>query len=303
MMTVVFGEQPAPELRGPVTPELYRRLFPTGALGRRRGPRRRRSRAAGSRREARGDRARAASTLRPYATRELRRRRRAGLRQPRRPCPTATCRWRPASRSMRPSSTGSSPPSTSRACASSRASRRSNQHLALRGGAGSSCRSAAALFLRARRPLHARDPRDDGGRPRAASTSTTSRRYTFNDVDALGARVDLGPAAVGRGRRRLAHGPLRPGAPRRGFFDYDTRTAAGRPGLRSGQRPESHGELRLRAHPALARTAPIVETTRTALLATLAGRIGAAHDGDGDGGLPHRRRTRSRPARARPSRG
>ncbi|MGE5127170.1 MAG: hypothetical protein ACM3PV_12835, partial [Betaproteobacteria bacterium] len=30
MTTIVFGEQPAPELRGPVTPELYARLFPTG---------------------------------------------------------------------------------------------------------------------------------------------------------------------------------------------------------------------------------------------------------------------------------
>lgn len=33
MLTVVFGEQPAPELRGPVTPELYARLFPAGAAG------------------------------------------------------------------------------------------------------------------------------------------------------------------------------------------------------------------------------------------------------------------------------
>jgi hypothetical protein len=31
MLTVVFGEQPAPELRGALTPDLYRRLFPTGA--------------------------------------------------------------------------------------------------------------------------------------------------------------------------------------------------------------------------------------------------------------------------------
>jgi hypothetical protein len=31
MLTVVFGELPAPELRGPVTPELYLRLFPTAA--------------------------------------------------------------------------------------------------------------------------------------------------------------------------------------------------------------------------------------------------------------------------------
>jgi hypothetical protein len=31
MLTVVFGEQPAPELRGPVTPELYQQLFPTAA--------------------------------------------------------------------------------------------------------------------------------------------------------------------------------------------------------------------------------------------------------------------------------
>jgi len=33
MLTVVFGEQPAPELRGPVSPGLYERLFPTGAQG------------------------------------------------------------------------------------------------------------------------------------------------------------------------------------------------------------------------------------------------------------------------------
>ena len=33
MLTVLFGEQPAPELRGPVTPDLYQRLFPTGAQG------------------------------------------------------------------------------------------------------------------------------------------------------------------------------------------------------------------------------------------------------------------------------
>jgi hypothetical protein len=33
MLTVLLGEQPAPELRGPVTPDLYRRLFPTGAQG------------------------------------------------------------------------------------------------------------------------------------------------------------------------------------------------------------------------------------------------------------------------------
>jgi len=31
MLTVVFGELPAPELRGPVTPELYAQLFPAGA--------------------------------------------------------------------------------------------------------------------------------------------------------------------------------------------------------------------------------------------------------------------------------
>ncbi len=32
LQTLVFGELPAPELRGPVTPELYGRLFPTGAV-------------------------------------------------------------------------------------------------------------------------------------------------------------------------------------------------------------------------------------------------------------------------------
>jgi hypothetical protein len=34
MLTVVFGEQPAPELRGAVTPDLYRLLFPTGVTER-----------------------------------------------------------------------------------------------------------------------------------------------------------------------------------------------------------------------------------------------------------------------------
>lgn len=33
MLTVLFGEQPAPDLRGPVTPDLYQRLFPTGGQG------------------------------------------------------------------------------------------------------------------------------------------------------------------------------------------------------------------------------------------------------------------------------
>lgn len=33
LVTVVFGEQPAPELRGPVTPELYKLLFPSGIEG------------------------------------------------------------------------------------------------------------------------------------------------------------------------------------------------------------------------------------------------------------------------------
>jgi len=33
LLTVVFGEQPAPELRGPVTPELYKQLFPAGVEG------------------------------------------------------------------------------------------------------------------------------------------------------------------------------------------------------------------------------------------------------------------------------
>jgi hypothetical protein len=33
MLTVVFGEQPAPDLRGPVTSDLYQRLFPTAAQG------------------------------------------------------------------------------------------------------------------------------------------------------------------------------------------------------------------------------------------------------------------------------
>ena len=34
MLTVVFGEQPTPDLRGPVSPELYRQLFPTGTVAR-----------------------------------------------------------------------------------------------------------------------------------------------------------------------------------------------------------------------------------------------------------------------------
>jgi hypothetical protein len=38
LMTLLFGEQPAPELRGPMTPDLYARLFPTGSTAARDAP-------------------------------------------------------------------------------------------------------------------------------------------------------------------------------------------------------------------------------------------------------------------------
>ena len=46
LLTVVFGEQPAPELRGPVTPELYQLLFPTGSAAQKSKRKRHPSRAA-----------------------------------------------------------------------------------------------------------------------------------------------------------------------------------------------------------------------------------------------------------------
>ena len=63
MLTVVFGEQPAPDLRGPVTGELYRQLFPTGAAPR--GPEEEEEHAAGAGAEGL---AIGRVTLRPYVT-------------------------------------------------------------------------------------------------------------------------------------------------------------------------------------------------------------------------------------------
>ena len=122
MLTVVFGEQPAPELRGPVTPELYQRLFPTGAQGTGARPRRtsrprRRGRARGSR-SGRVD----AAALRD---------RRAGWTRTSWPstapsrCATSTCRSRPGvTASTAAPRRACWPPSTSRASASSPTSRR-----------------------------------------------------------------------------------------------------------------------------------------------------------------------------------
>ena len=91
MLTVVFGEQPAPELRGPVTPDLYERLFPTGAQGT--GAPEGKSRRSTGREEtgSRSGASRCGRTCRsagwtptcwPSTTPS--------------PCATSTCRWRPA---------------------------------------------------------------------------------------------------------------------------------------------------------------------------------------------------------------
>jgi hypothetical protein len=63
MLTVVFGEQPAPDLRGPVTPDLYQQLFSTGAAAR--GPAEEEARAPGPGAEGI---ALGPATLRPYVT-------------------------------------------------------------------------------------------------------------------------------------------------------------------------------------------------------------------------------------------
>ena len=92
MLTVVFGEQPAPELRGPVTPELYAAALPDGRPGTG-APDGRKSRAS-SRRGGEGI-ARRARHAAPVRVGQLGRRRRAGLRQPGSRARPATCRWRP----------------------------------------------------------------------------------------------------------------------------------------------------------------------------------------------------------------
>ena len=94
MTTVVFGEAPAPELRGPVTPELYAQLFPSGVLAKERGGRgnreagggqRVRGRARGGSRDAAALRHRRATSTRTSSPSTTRR-----------PCASATCRSRPA---------------------------------------------------------------------------------------------------------------------------------------------------------------------------------------------------------------
>lgn len=66
MTTVVFGEAPAPELRGPVTPELYGQLFPSGVLAKNAAVEETEKPAAGS--ESAGGLAVGRLTLQPYAT-------------------------------------------------------------------------------------------------------------------------------------------------------------------------------------------------------------------------------------------
>ena len=66
MTTVVFGEAPAPELRGPVTPELYTQLFPSGVLAKDAPVEAPEKPASGS--ESAGGLAVGRVTLQPYAT-------------------------------------------------------------------------------------------------------------------------------------------------------------------------------------------------------------------------------------------
>ena len=207
MLTVVFGEQPAPELRGPVTPELYERLFPTGAQG------------TGAPEEeepgfeprgGRGDRARARHAA-AVRVGQLGGRRRAGLRQPRpgaRPVPAGGARRDRVGAAPR---RASSPPSTSRASASSPTSRTSNE----------TSHFAGVRYEAADRqpgvpppgpPLHARDPRDDGGGPGARVLLRPLALHVQRDDGRRprGARA----AALRRGRGGLAVDPLRPGGSR-----------------------------------------------------------------------------------------
>jgi hypothetical protein len=89
MLTVVFGEQPAPELRGAVTPDLYQRLFPTAVQG-----------AGAPEEEGPGlDKAEedgivfGRATLRPYVSSAGWTRTWPSTAPPR--CGTGPCRWRP----------------------------------------------------------------------------------------------------------------------------------------------------------------------------------------------------------------
>ena len=276
MLTVVFGEQPAPDLRGPVTPGALPQLFPTGAAapGSGRGGDARRRRGGG------GHRARPGRRCAPTS-------RRAGSTRTSWPSTTrprsatSTCRWRRAS--PRPCRVWSG-----ELAAEYEPRLRFFSDIPLVNEtshfAGAEARAAGRLPHppAPRPPLHAGDPRDDGRgpgprvllRPLAVHLQRVERRRP---------RRPRGPA-LRRGGGGLPVDPLRRGAAG-GLLRLRLAHAAGRSGLRCGERPEGHRELFLRADPAL--PGPRDRRVERAQPARDADRRDPpAHHGLPDGGLP-----------------
>ncbi len=292
MLTVVFGEQPAPELRGPVTPDLYRRLFPTAAEGRAARPRRRRPSTAGARRAL----VIGPVTLRPYVSASWVD---ADVLAFDNPVPV-----RDQYLQVAPGVTASMPVRDGLLAAEYEPRLRFFSDIPLVN------ETSHFAGLKLESPVGSRAFLRLGYRYTRAILETTVvdpgreyffdlSRFTFHEVSAL-ARVDLGARLSAEAEARCGHDALRRDAGGR-LLRLRQPHVPGRPGLRCGQRPEGYRELCLRADPAL--PGPRDRRDERAQPARHAGRDDrAAHLGLADRGLPPARRTPSPRARARPSR-
>ena len=262
MLTVVFGEQPAPELRGPVTPDLYGRLFPTGAEGQ-----------AATEEEERFDRggmeglAVGPVTLRPYVSASWVD---ADVQAFDSPVPV-----RDQYLQVAPGVTASVPVRDGLLAAEYEPRVRFFSDIPL----VNETSHFAGLKLEA--PVGSRAFLRLGYRYTRAILETTVvdpgreyffdlSRYTFNEATAL-ARVDLGARLSAEAEARTAWTRFDE-AQEGGFFDYDNRS------FRAGLGYDVGSDLRATVSYAYERIPPspdraVVETTAHSLLGTLAGTI------------------------------
>lgn len=264
MLTVVFGELPASELQGPVTPDLYMRLFPTAAQGTE--PEKDEEEAVGGQPEGL---AIGPVTLRPYVSAAWVD---ADVLASASPVPV-----RDRYLQLAPGVLASIPVMDGQLVAEYEARLRYFSKIPQVGEA--SHFAGARLEV----PLGSRTLVRLGHRYTRATLETTVvdpgreyffdlRRFGYNESSAL-ARVDIGARlwAEGEGRRAWNRFAERQES---GFFDYDNRT------LRAGLGYDVASELKATVSYSYERLPPspdraIVESSSHSLLATLAGEVAA----------------------------
>jgi hypothetical protein len=279
MLTVVFGEPPAPEQRGPVTAELYRRLFPAGPEGPSAGGEEPQGEAFGS--MERAGFAVGRLTLRPYLTASWVD---ADVLAFDNPTPV-----RDRFLQLTPGVTASMPLLTGTLAAEYEPRLRFFSDIPV----VNTTSHVAGLRLEA--PVGSRTLLRIGDRFTRATLETDVvdpgheyffglAPYTFNATTVTG-RVDLGPRLFAEGEAGWRWTRFDPGSGG-GFFDYDSRT------LRAGLGYDVGSDLRAVCSYAYERIPPspdraVVETTAHSLLGTLNGQIGPLTSGSASIGWRH----------------